>query len=210
MAHRCCRRRRRRRRVGVAAAALSQPCPRARAQTHPWPLPHAVATLAAAVGTLAVLFRTFGERVGRRGDGVAIEAAAGSLRTAHSSPPSCAGPKGPPVLQPFPGPPLKQLPQFGGEQEERLLWGTYRPGYYFGALLLFGQQGACFRCGWRHAQAPAVQLSTSQRTDGQAMVAPRRGAGMRMRRPQSLVAGVMWMDPNRWDPLNNIRCGWWG
>ena len=46
-----------------------------------------------------------------------------------------SGPRQPSVLQPFPGPPLKGLPQFGGEHEEGLLWGTYRPGYYFGAQL---------------------------------------------------------------------------
>lgn len=43
-----------------------------------------------------------------------------------------AGPRGPAVLRPFPGRPLKQLPQFGGQHAGQLLWGTYRPGYYFG------------------------------------------------------------------------------
>lgn len=37
------------------------------------------------------------------------------------------------MLRPFPGPPLKQLPQFGGQHADELLWGTYRPGYYLGA-----------------------------------------------------------------------------
>ncbi len=46
---------------------------------------------------------------------------------------TCAVTRPPAVLDPFPGQQLKQLPQFGGEHEERLLWGTYRPGYYFGA-----------------------------------------------------------------------------
>ena len=32
-----------------------------------------------------------------------------------------------------------------------------------------------------------------------------------MRRPQSLLAGIMWMDPQRQDPLGNIRQGGlWG
>lgn len=35
-------------------------------------------------------------------------------------------------------------------------------------------------------------------------VIPRR-AGMRMRAPQSPLLGVMWVDPGRQDPLNNIR-----
>ncbi|KAL4859841.1 Mannosyl-oligosaccharide glucosidase GCS1 [Chlorella vulgaris] len=64
------------------------------------------------------------------------------------------------VLDPFPGTPLKELPQFKGQHAEQLLWGTYRPGYYF---------------------------------------------GMRMRRPQSLLFGLMWLDPQRLDPLGNIR-----
>ena len=38
----------------------------------------------------------------------------------------------PEVLRPFPGPRLTELPQFGGAHAERLLWGTYRPGFYFG------------------------------------------------------------------------------
>ncbi|EFN57426.1 hypothetical protein CHLNCDRAFT_20925, partial [Chlorella variabilis] len=66
----------------------------------------------------------------------------------------------PAVLQPFPSRQLKQLPQFEGQHAEQLLWGTYRPGYYF---------------------------------------------GMRMRRPQSLLMGLMWVDPQRQDPLGNIR-----
>ncbi len=46
-----------------------------------------------------------------------------------------AGPSTPDVLTPFPGPQLKQLKQFTGRHDEELLWGTYRPGYYFGAVL---------------------------------------------------------------------------
>eukprot|EP00854_Cymbomonas_tetramitiformis_P021319 gene21319-25620_t len=47
-------------------------------------------------------------------------------------------------------PKLTELPQFGGESEERMLWGTYRPGCYL---------------------------------------------GLRMRRPQSILVGLMWFDP---------------
>lgn len=43
-----------------------------------------------------------------------------------------AGPSQPAVLRPFPGAQLKQLPQFEGSHADQLLWGTYRPGYYFG------------------------------------------------------------------------------
>ena len=118
------------------------------------------------------------------------------------------------MLQPFPGPLLKQLPQFGGEQEERLLWGTYRPGYYFGALLCLAgsrarwHRGSMLLVRGRGVCAGLPRFSgCAPRTHDQPAVAPRRGAGMRMRRPQSLVAGVMWMDPHRWDPLRNIRWG---
>ncbi|GAB4823973.1 hypothetical protein N2152v2_011019 [Parachlorella kessleri] len=66
----------------------------------------------------------------------------------------------PSVLDPFPAKTLVSLPQFQGGHAERLLWGTYRPGLYF---------------------------------------------GMRMRRPQSPLLGLMWVDPGRADPLNLIR-----
>lgn len=38
----------------------------------------------------------------------------------------------PPHLRPFPGPKLAALPQFQGDHAQRMLWGTYRPGLYFG------------------------------------------------------------------------------
>lgn len=43
-----------------------------------------------------------------------------------------SGPSKPAVLRPFRGRPLKELPQFGGQHAEGLLWGTFRPGFYFG------------------------------------------------------------------------------
>lgn len=55
---------------------------------------------------------------------------------------------------------LVSLDQFQGQHAERHLWGTYRPGLYF---------------------------------------------GMRMRNPKSPLLGLMWVDPAREDPLNNIR-----
>lgn len=61
------------------------------------------------------------------------------------------------MLDPFPGPPLKRLPQFGGEHEERLLWGTYRPGYYFGAWEGVVYQ-CCTCCGSAAAALPAATL----------------------------------------------------
>lgn len=35
---------------------------------------------------------------------------------------------------------------------------------------------------------------------------PSQPAGMRTRQPRSLLVGLMWMDPQRNDPLGNIRC----
>jgi mannosyl-oligosaccharide glucosidase len=35
-------------------------------------------------------------------------------------------------VTPFRGPPLKKLAQFSGAWKDRLLWGTYRSGLYFG------------------------------------------------------------------------------
>ncbi|KAK3253297.1 hypothetical protein CYMTET_37446 [Cymbomonas tetramitiformis] len=56
----------------------------------------------------------------------------------------------PRAITPLGLPKLTELPQFGGESEERMLWGTYRPGCYL---------------------------------------------GLRMRRPQSILVGLMWFDP---------------
>ena len=42
-------------------------------------------------------------------------------------------PRLPDVLRPFPAPRLTQLAQFQGDYADRMLWGTYRPGFYFGA-----------------------------------------------------------------------------
>ena len=39
----------------------------------------------------------------------------------------------PPEVAPLRAPRLSLLPQFQGEHRERTLWGTYRPGLYFGA-----------------------------------------------------------------------------
>lgn len=38
----------------------------------------------------------------------------------------------PPPLRPFPGPKLSELAQFRETHVQRFLWGTYRPGVYFG------------------------------------------------------------------------------
>ena len=62
------------------------------------------------------------------GAAVALLAVLGAVRLA-------SGPRQPAVLRPFPGPQLKQLRQFGGQHADRLLWGTYRPGYYFGGWI---------------------------------------------------------------------------
>ncbi|KAL0037087.1 hypothetical protein WJX77_012205 [Trebouxia sp. C0004] len=42
------------------------------------------------------------------------------------------GSKGPPETTPFAKPKLADLPQFGGQHAEDLLWSTFRPGQYFG------------------------------------------------------------------------------
>lgn len=105
------------------------------------------------------------------------------------------------MLRPFPSAPLKQLPQFGGDHAEALLWGTYRPGYYFGELCIL----PCMLFG------PALHIAAFHPGSLQAaMPAPSPGTGMRMRQPRSLLVGVMWMDPQRQDPLGNIRWGGWG
>ncbi len=42
------------------------------------------------------------------------------------------GSKGPPETTPFSKSKLSDLPQFGGQHAEDLLWSTFRPGQYFG------------------------------------------------------------------------------
>jgi len=45
---------------------------------------------------------------------------------------ACTGSKGPPEITPFSKSKLADLPQFGGQHAEDLLWSTFRPGQYFG------------------------------------------------------------------------------
>lgn len=59
----------------------------------------------------------------------------------------------------------------------------------------------------QHKDQPvgAVRLCKPQRCitcDGRGLL---RSAGLRMRRPTSLLAGLMWFDPDRPDALDNIR-----
>lgn len=122
-----------------------------------------------------------------------------------------SSPGQPAVLRPFPEPQLKQLPQFGGQHADRLLWGTYRPGYYFGegatsvaCILVSIPQHACTRrapvhCWQRQCIYPWLTFALLFSLGGPP-------AGMRMRRPQSLLVGLMWVDPEREDSLYSIRC----
>lgn len=43
-----------------------------------------------------------------------------------------AKPKGPPEITPFKAPLVKDLPEFGPEYQDGMLWGSYRSGLYFG------------------------------------------------------------------------------
>lgn len=42
----------------------------------------------------------------------------------------------PKELERIPGPRLTEHAQFQGDHKRRFLWGTYRPGYYFGKFAL--------------------------------------------------------------------------
>ena len=111
--------------------------------------------LVAVLAALALLYQVLGAYESGAGSRAQPSGACGhhwpQANDGHSSPVRCvllqealpltavarlpgAGPRPASVLDPFPGPQLKQLQQFGGEHEEQLLWGTYRPGYYFGAV----------------------------------------------------------------------------
>ncbi|DBA80547.1 TPA: hypothetical protein ACH3X1_007808 [Trebouxia sp. C0004] len=52
--------------------------------------------------------------------------------TQNKPPSALSGSKGPPETTPFAKPKLADLPQFGGQHAEDLLWSTFRPGQYFG------------------------------------------------------------------------------
>lgn len=60
-----------------------------------------------------------------------------SMRESSMSIPSRAdprtGPKDHPSVVPIDLPTMTALPQFGGDYRRSMLWGTYRPGLYFGA-----------------------------------------------------------------------------
>jgi mannosyl-oligosaccharide glucosidase len=101
----------------------------------------------------------------------------------------------PRALRPFRGPPLTALPQFHQGYQDRMLWGTYRPGLYFGAGTgMTNEQDALAAAqGGRAHPLPLVPLPCC------------RCAGLRTRTPRSLLVGLMWVDPGRGDALDNIR-----
>jgi len=68
--------------------------------------------------------------------------------------------KKPPTLRPFESPLVKNCDIFDVQYQNERLWGTYRPGLYF---------------------------------------------GLRMKRPSSLLAGLMWFDPSWYENINEIR-----
>ena len=87
----------------------------------------------------------------------------------------------PPELRLFDATHLKGLPQFSSSFKEGLLWGTYNSGSYLGTPSSHG----CI-------PAEYVMLSTVH-------------AGLQMQLPKPLLAGLMWLDPDRSDALRNIR-----
>lgn len=99
-----------------------------------------------------------------------------------------------PAVQPFGASLLCALPQFQGEYANRMLWGTYRPGLYLGEcgvtfFMVIGR--LCTTTFLWYPLAHIVMHSAC--------------AGMRMRHPRSLLAGMMWFDPDKPDPLGSIR-----
>lgn len=56
---------------------------------------------------------------------------------------SRAGSGSHPAVTPFGAPKVTELAQLGGDHAQRMLWGTYRPGYYF------GKPPACLHRRWR-------------------------------------------------------------
>jgi hypothetical protein len=155
-------------------------------------------------------------------------------------------------LAPFPTPRLTQLPQFqAGGRADRLLWGTYRPGYYFGEstlpltrrhctnsnsnpptflilhpgtphdvatlhhtapLHLSGRRRPSFHQGQHFHPHRHVYIHTHVRAHAHPCIHPDLShpprslhAGMRMRRPRSLLAGLMWADPQHKDVLHTVR-----
>ena len=78
--------------------------------------------------------RPMSQASNRGGRGAAIAAFAALLAALVAAMVRPAGL--PRSLLPFPGPKLAGLAQFAGAHAEKYLWGTYRPGFYFGTLLL--------------------------------------------------------------------------
>ena len=69
------------------------------------------------------------------------------------SPRGCMNTGAPPEVALLRAPRLSVLPQFQGEHRERTLWGTYRPGLYFGATSFPGMQAPAAHA----ARAQALQ-----------------------------------------------------
>lgn len=52
-----------------------------------------------------------------------------------------SGPEDHPSVVPIDLPTLTSLPQFGGDYRRSMLWGTYRPGLYFGVHVCISGRG---------------------------------------------------------------------
>ena len=113
-------------------------------------------------------------------------------------------------MTPIDLPRLTSLPEFDDDYRERMLWGTYRCGQYLGAH--------CYSTPTLDEHQYLTQLDEHvlRRTKGwlsKLQTGTRHicthsslnAVGLRMRRPTSLLAGLMWFDPDRPDALDRIR-----
>jgi mannosyl-oligosaccharide glucosidase len=144
----------------------------------------------------------------RRGWLLAVAAALLALLAARYPARRAAGP---PEVTPFAAPSLRALPEFGGAYASALLWGTYRPGLYFGL------RARCVAPLLRPLRSPSAPPGGFGRTLllSAAWLRPlltlalrcppsaRRRPAAARRMPKSLVAGLMWFDPDGGDAVRH-------
>lgn len=113
-----------------------------------------------------------------------------------------AGPL-PAAVQLLKAPKLVELAQFQGEHQDQMLWGTYRPGIYFGMNM---KDYAVVCCNSQHQRQLTVKAAVLTIAGSlKCLIGGPHCTGARMRRPAALLAGLMWFDPDHPNAAGSIR-----
>lgn len=101
-------------------------------------------------------------------------------------------------------PKLVELAQFQGKYQDQMLWGTYRPGNYFGMNVQQDCAGAGYTPDTQAGQHTSSRLLQAIKKLC-CLILEKHCTGARMRQPAALLAGLMWFDPDQPNAAGRIR-----